>query len=330
MPKQIAVITGAGAGIGRATVRALAALGFDIALLGRNEVRLQDAAAELTGKNVRVATLQVDVADAAAVRSAARHVEEELGPITVWVNAAGLSAVGPILSLDDDTIRRVTEVTYLGSVYGTQAALECMRARGTGTIVNLGLSHALRGQPFHSIVAGAHAAIAAFCDSLRPEIHHLNDRIDITVVHLPSINTPRFGWQRNVTGHALLPVGRIYEPEVAAQAIMKAIFGHHRDVWVGIGHVVPGIVQSLAPALRDRFLGRRGIKAQYSSEPYEKQPDNFHGSLDGAFAAHGAFEGIPHQDKGPPPLMMTAPLRLGLITAAMALVALLVRGRVRN
>ncbi|AQS86834.1 oxidoreductase [Neoasaia chiangmaiensis NBRC 101099] len=327
MTKQIAVVTGAGAGIGRATVRMLASLGFDIALLGRNEERLADAVAELAEKHVRLLAIPVDVSDAELLRAAAARVESELGPITVWINAAGQAAFGPAISLDAETIQRVTNVTYLGSVYGTQAALECMRRRGTGTIVNLGMSQVLRGLPMQSANVAAHAAITAFCDSLRPEIRRLGDRIDITVVHLPSINTPRLGWSRNRTGHSLKPVGRIYEPEVAANAISHAIFGHHRELWVGAGGVLPSIAAVLAPGLRDRFLARFGFSRQFDKVPLDATSDTLTDSLPGAFAAHGPYEAVPYRDKGRPPLLLTAPLRLGLITGGAILAGLLLRHR---
>ncbi|MDL2171270.1 MULTISPECIES: SDR family oxidoreductase [Asaia] len=312
MPNQIAVVTGAGAGIGRATVRMLASYGFDIALIGRNEQRLQDAAQELEASAVRTLTLQVDVSDAAALAQAAEQVERNLGPITAWINAAGVTAIGPVLSLDEATLRRVTDVTYLGSVFGTQAALACMRRRGSGTIVNLGLAHPLRGLPLQSAVNGAHAAISAFCDSVRPEIHALSDRIDLTVVHLPSINTTRLGWSRNLSGHTLKPVGRIYEPEIAAHAICQAVLGHHRDIWVGASSILPSLINGLAPSLRDRFLARKGFKAQFGAGAPEDAPDSLVESVEGAYAAHGPYEGIPLREQGRKPLLLTIPRRIGL------------------
>lgn len=323
MPNQIAVVTGAGAGIGRATVRMLASYGFDIALLGRNEQRLKDAAEELEAGAIRTLVLPVDVSDATAVTQAAEKIERELGPITVWINAAGAAALGPVLSLDAETIRRVTEVTYLGSVFGTQTALSCMRRRGSGTIVNIGLAHPLRGLPLQSAINGAHAAISAFCDSVRPEIRALSDLIDLTVVHLPSINTPRLGWSRNRSGHVLKPSGRIYEPEVAAHAICQAVLGHHRDIWVGASSILPSLISGLAPSLRDRFLAKKGMSGQFAPGQVDNEPDGLHETLPGAYAAHGPYEGIPLRDQGRKPLLLTIPRRIGLGATLLSLGAAL-------
>ncbi|GBQ11709.1 SDR family oxidoreductase [Swaminathania salitolerans] len=317
MPNQIAVVTGAGAGIGRATVRMLASYGFDIALLGRNRQRLHDAAAELEESRIRTLIVELDVSDADAVSAAAERVERELGAITVWINAAGIAAIGPVLSLDASTLRRVTEVTYLGSVFGTQAALACMRRRGCGTIVNLGIAYPLRGLPMQAAVNGAHAAIAAFCDSVRPEIRALSDRIDLTMVYLPSINTPRLGWSRNRSGHALKPAGRIYEPEVAAHAICQAVLGHHRDIWVGASSILSSLLSAFTPTLRDRLLARRGFAAQFTKDAAAPDDaDILDETLTGAYAAHGPYEGIPLRDQGRKPLLLTKKLRVGLGAAA--------------
>lgn len=323
MPNQIAVVTGAGAGIGRATVRMLASYGFDIALLGRNVQRLQDASDELEANAIRTLILPVDVSDAKAVSDAAERVERELGAITVWINAAGVTAIGPVLSLDAETLRRVTDVTYLGSVFGTQAALACMRRRGSGTIINLGLAHPLRGLPLQAAINGAHAAISAFCDSVRPEIYALSDRIDLTVVHLPSINTPRLGWSRNRSGHALKPSGRIYEPEVAAHAICQAVLGHHRDIWVGASSILPSLINGVAPSLRDRYLARKGITAQYASGKADTETDTLVESQPGAYAAHGPYEGIPLRDQGRKPLLLTIPRRIGFSATVLSVAALM-------
>lgn len=219
MATQIAVITGAGSGIGRAAARALGRAGFDVALLGRDKERLDATAQNLAQHSVRSLVISVDVADAQAVQDAANRVESELGPISVWANCAGATVVGQVAALNAQDIARATQVTYLGSVNGTLAALNVMRRRGQGAIINLDLAPTLRDLPLQAAENGSRAALRGFCNSLRTELRHDADHIRIVMVDLPAINTPHYGWTRNLTGKRLKPFGPVYEPEVAAEAI---------------------------------------------------------------------------------------------------------------
>lgn len=329
MTHPIAVVTGAGAGIGRAVVRMLAEAGCDIALLGRNADRLSDAAAELDGHHVRVATYVADVTSEQALEDAADRIETELGPIAIWINAAGAAAIGAVSDLAADDIVQSMRVTYLGTVLGTRAALSRMRRRGRGRIINLGLMPQLRGLPLHAAGNAAHAAIEAFSDSLRPELIAYGDRIDVTVVHLPSINTPRLGWSRNRTGHALRPYATPYEPEAAALAIVRAAFGGQRDIWLGLRGAHHGILTALLPGMRDRWLARSAISAQVDrhEDLQADAPDTLLESPAGAFAAHGAFETVGFRSERAQPAIVTPGLRLGLIAVVAALSTWLLRRR---
>ncbi|MFT8675533.1 MAG: SDR family oxidoreductase [Acetobacter sp.] len=325
MASQIAVITGAGSGIGRAAALALGRAGFDIALLGRDQTRLDETARDLDRHGIRSLAIAQDVADPQGVQAAADRIEQELGPIAVWANCAGATVIGQTAVLAAEDIRRATEVTYLGSVYGTLAALNVMRRRGQGTIINLDLTPALRGLPLQAAESGARAGLRGFCASLRPELRHDGDRIRVVMVDLPAINTPRYGWTRNMTGKRLKPYGAVYEPEVAAEAICRAAFGSSRSVSIGLGTLLDPLRSLLAPFYREARLAELGYKAQMSYDWMQApQPDGLHEPVAGAFGAHGPFDEKSRRLDSPLSIFVPSDLRAGLFgaLAAMALATL--------
>ena len=211
---KIVVITGAGAGVGRATVDEFARQGYDVALLSRDKDRLEKAAADIRRFGVRALPIPTDVADAAAVEAAASKVEEELGPIDVWVNVAMATVFAPVSKLTAEEFQRGTNVTYLGQVHGTMSALKRMTPRDSGTIVNVGSALGYRSVPLQSIYCGAKFAIRGFTDALRSEIIHDKLNINLTMVDLPAVNTPQFSRAMNKMGKRAKPVAPIYQPEV--------------------------------------------------------------------------------------------------------------------
>ncbi len=287
---EVVVITGAGAGVGRATVRAFARRGCDVGLIGRNRARLEQAAAEARGLGVRAEVAVVDMADADAVEAAAEAIEQALGPITVWVNNAMATIFGAVAELTADEVRRGTAVTYLGTVHGTMAALKRMRRRGRGTIVNVGSALAYRSVPLQAVYCGAKSAIRGFTDSLRSEILHDGDDIHLTMVHLPAVNTPQFDWALNKTGYRAQPVPPIYEPEVPARAIVHAAFHRRREWWVGFPTVVAILANRIAPSLVDRYLASAGYSGQLTGQHADPDaPNNLYRTVDGPEGAHGRF-----------------------------------------
>lgn len=290
--RKIAVITGAGAGVGRAAADEFARHGYDVALLSRDADRLSRAAARIEARfGVRALAIPTDVADARAVEAAASQVEDALGPIDVWVNVAMATAFAPVSALTAEEIERGTRVTYLGQVYGMMSALARMRTRNRGTIVNVGSALAYRSVPLQSVYCGAKFAIRGFTDSLRSEIIHDKLNVHLTVVELPAMNTPQFDWAMNKTGKRARPVAPIFQPEVAARAIYFAATHRRREVWLGFSTVKAILANRIAPALIDRYLARAGYAGQLTDEPLERNAaGNLFDPVPGDFGAHGRFD----------------------------------------
>jgi NAD(P)-dependent dehydrogenase (short-subunit alcohol dehydrogenase family) len=288
---EVVVVTGASAGVGRATVRAFAARGASIGLLARGRDGLLAAQREVEDLGGKALVLPLDVSAADQVELAASEVEEKLGPIDVWVNNAMVSVFSPVREMTAEEYRRVTEVTYLGSVYGALAALRRMLPRDRGSIVQVGSALAYRGIPLQSAYCGAKHAIQGFCDSLRTELIHDGSRVRLTEVHLPAINTPQFGWVKSRLPRKPQPVPPIYQPEVAARAIIWAAHHDRREVWVGWPTIKAIAGNRIAPGYADRYLAKNG----YESQQYDGLADphrayNLWEPVPGDHGAHGDFD----------------------------------------
>ncbi len=290
--KQTVVVTGASAGVGRATVRAFAARGADVGLIARGRDGLEGARAEVEACGGRALVLPTDVADAAAVDAAAEAVERDLGPIDVWVNDAMVTVMSRVRDLEAADVRRVTEVNYLGAVHGTLAALRHMLPRDRGVIVQVGSALGYRAIPLQSAYCASKFALRGFTDSLRTELLHENRHIHVTMVQMPALNTPQFGWSK-VVGFERhpQPVPPIYQPEVAAEAIVFAAGAGRREVWVGGQATMIMAGNKLAPGLGDRYLARTGYDSQFTDEPIDPdRPNNLYAPLPGDRGAHGSFD----------------------------------------
>jgi NAD(P)-dependent dehydrogenase (short-subunit alcohol dehydrogenase family) len=289
--RKVVVVTGASAGVGRATVREFASHGYCVGLIARETEGLQAAAEEARSRGVSAVSAPADVADAEAVERAAEKIERELGPIDVWVNVAMTTVYAPLAEITPAEYKRATEVTYLGYVYGTMAALRRMRPRNRGTIVQVGSALSYRAIPLQSPYCGAKFAIRGFTDSLRSELLHDGSNIHITMVQMPALNTPQFDWGRNKLPMRPQPVPPIYQPEVAARAIFFAAHARQREVWVGASTFKAILANKIAPWPLDSYLARAGYTAQLSSEPARKNaPDNLFKPVEGDFGAHGRFD----------------------------------------
>src|SRR4051812_25888341 len=293
MSEQTIVVTGASAGLGRAIAHAFAKRGARIGLVARNPEALEAACEECEKLGGKAIALPLDVSDAQALEAAASRVEEELGPIDVWVNNAMASVFSPVKEMEWQEYRRVTEVTYLGYVYGTQSALRRMLPRDRGTIIQVGSALAYRSIPLQSAYCAAKHAIVGFTDSLRCELIHDKSHVRVTVVNMPALNTPQFGWVRSRLRGRGQPVPPIFEPEVAARAILQAAEHPRRELQVGRSTYLAMWGQKVAPGFLDWYLGRTGYTAQQTNEPEdETRPDNLESPLDATtdHGAHGRFD----------------------------------------
>jgi len=297
---KVAVVTGGTAGVGRATARELARRGYDVAVLARGQDGLDATLAEIQGAGRRGLALSVDVSDAEAVTAAADTVEEQLGPIDVWVNNAFAGSFAYFEEVKPEEYARVTAVTYLGQVNGSRAALRHMQARDRGSIVNVSSALAYQGIPLQSAYCGAKHAIVGFTQSLRIELMNRGSHVAVSLVALPGVNTPQFDWvlRRGIRHHPQ-PVPPIYQPEVAARAIARVAEHPRRSTWVGLPTYATILGNRFAPALIERYLARTNVKAQQAPDhdPPGRSTDLWE-PVPGDHGAHGDFDARAH-DRSP-------------------------------
>lgn len=287
----VVVITGASAGVGRATVRRFAAEGARIGLLARGPEGLERAAGEVRALGGEALVTPVDVADADQVEAAAQAVEERFGPIDIWINNAMVSVFSPVHEMTPAEFKRVTEVTYLGFVYGTLSALRRMRPRDRGTIVQVGSALAYRGIPLQAAYCGAKHAIQGFVDALRTELLHDGSHVHMTMVQMPALNTPQFRWVKSRLPRMPQPIPPIFQPEVAAAAIHWAAHHRRRELYVGFSTAAAIVGNKLAPGVADWYLSRAGIDSQQADAPDDHaRPDNLWEPVGGDHGAHGVFD----------------------------------------
>lgn len=289
--KKIVVVTGASAGLGRAIVREFAKRGDDIALIARGIEGLKGAEKEVEAFGGKALILPLDVSDAEAVEQAATEVEEQLGPIDIWVNNAMISVFSPVKDMSAAEYKRVTEVTYLGQVYGALSALKRMRLRNKGCIIFVGSALAYRGIPLQSAYCASKHAIQGFYDSLRTELLHDGLNIRTCMVQLPAMNTTQFGFVRNKLPFKPRPMGMIFEPEVAARAVLFVTEHERREIFVGIPTVEAIVGNKIVPGFADYQLARTGYMGQMTKEPEDPgRKDNLWEPIPGDHGAHGPFK----------------------------------------
>jgi NAD(P)-dependent dehydrogenase (short-subunit alcohol dehydrogenase family) len=288
---QVVIVTGASSGVGRAVARAFGQARCRVGLIARTREALENAAREIEIAGGEAHVLPLDVADAAAVDRAADEVAARWGRIDTWVNDAMVSVFSPVSEMKPEEYRRVTEVNYLGTVYGTLAALRHMRSAGAGTIIQIGSALVYRSIPLQSAYCASKAAIRGFTDSLRCELWHEKSRIRVTMLQLPAVNTPQFDVVRSRLPRQPKPVPPIYQPELIARAVLRAAQQPRRELWLAPSAIKAIVSQRLIPGLLDRYLGRIGYDAQQTAEPVAPgRPDNVFQPLPGDRGAHGRFD----------------------------------------
>jgi NAD(P)-dependent dehydrogenase (short-subunit alcohol dehydrogenase family) len=324
------VVTGASGGIGRASAIGFGRRGDRVALLARGEAGLLGAAAEVRDAGGTALPISVDVADAEAVFAAADRVESTLGPIDVWVNVAFGSVFAPVWDISPAEFRRATDVTYLGYVHGTMAALRRMRPRDSGAIVQVGSALAYRGIPLQSAYCGAKHAIQGFNESVRCELLHDKSAVRVTMVQMPAVNTPQFSWVLSRLPRRPQPVPPIYQPQLAARAVLRAADNPgRREYWVGSSTVATLVANAIAPGLLDRYLARTGFDSQQTDTPEsDRAPANLWDPADddGDFGTRGEFDSRAHNRD--PQLWLSA--HHGVLAAIGAAVGGIVASRSRR
>lgn len=286
---SVVMITGASAGVGRAIARRFGREGARIGLIARGVERLEATAREIRDAGGQALVLPLDVADAEAVDAAAGKLEQTFGPIDLWINVAMATVMAPVAQTTPAEYLRVTQVTYLGFVHGTLAALKRMRPRNQGHIIQIGSALAYRSIPLQSAYCAAKHAMVGFTDSLRSELIHDKVPVDITVMQLPAVNTPQFDWARSKLPRRPQPLPPIYEPELIADAVFHAASYPRREYWLGYPAVKAIVGQRLVPGLGDRLLASEAWDGQMTDEPAHERPDNLYEPVPGDYAARGRF-----------------------------------------
>jgi NAD(P)-dependent dehydrogenase (short-subunit alcohol dehydrogenase family) len=288
---RVVVITGASAGLGRAIAQAFGREKANVGLISRGVEGLEAARSEIEKMGGQALVLVADVGDSAQVEAAAKKVEEHFGPIDVWVNNAMVSVFSPVKEMKPEEYKRVTDVTYLGYVYGTLAALKTMLPRNQGIIIQVGSALAIRSIPLQSAYCAAKHALKGFTESLRTELLHDKSKVQVCLAEMPAMNTPQFGWVKSRLHYKPQPVPPIYQPEVGASAVVYLSRHPRRELLVGYPTWIAVLGEKFAPGFADHYLAKNGFRSQQTDEPEDPmRPNNLWASVPGDHGSHGRFD----------------------------------------